>query len=116
MRPEYDTFFASFADVQFAACLDFQSVENERPFYPPSAEILGEPYRKVLSYQEYNTETAPGGTAANYKVPKNEFNQGGWEQRHVGVEKIMQTARKLTKWELTDVPARKRWIGDYLPA
>ncbi|GAB7362532.1 hypothetical protein MBLNU230_g2851t1 [Neophaeotheca triangularis] len=110
MQHQYDSFFASFPDVQFTACLNYQSVENERPFYPPGAELLGEQHRRLLSFEEYNLETSPRPPAQ--KVPKNEINMGDWSQRHVSLEEMMRTARELTEWELEDMP-RKRSIGDY---
>lgn len=107
MQPQYDSFFASLPNVQIAACLDYQSVENERPFYPPEAELLGEQFRKVLSLQDYNTSNSP--RVPPQRLNGNDVYHGGWEQRHVGLDEILLTARELTDWELQEenLDARK---------
>lgn len=114
MQSKYDDFFAALPDVQFGTCMNFQDVKNERPFYPPGAELLGEQYRQQIPYEQYNSDTSPD--SSNYKVKRNVVNQGGWDQRHVKLSDIMDRTRPLTDWELENVVAAKRWTGDCLPA
>lgn len=94
LDPLYDSFFASFPEVQFKECNHYQDVENERPFWPEGAEKgLGMEWRVDTAGW---TTTKPNGT----NVPPNKEPAGGEEQRFVTMEELEAGSRDLTDEEL----------------
>lgn len=93
MDSQYDSFFASLPSVGFQACLSYQSVENEIPFYPPESSSLGREYRNDANNF---TSYYPLGE----RVPGNTEPMGTEEQRHSTFEEIMRAARNATDAEI----------------
>lgn len=74
--------------------MQYQDVENERPFWPQdAAKGLGMEWRLDTAGW---TSSKPNGTA----VPPNESPAGGEEQRWVSVEDLEKGKRELTDDEL----------------
>jgi len=108
MLPEYDSFFNKFPRVSFQECLQFQSAENEAPFYPPL------PHR------------GQGGLGRSYRAPTDSFVEtddtlsitdenfyGSEDQRHATLEDLYSEARELTDEELGKdfEGSKKRWAA-----
>lgn len=98
MDAAHDEFFASLPEVGFQACLDFQLVANEVPFYPPSAAALGGEYRQPTdNFTMYVPMPAE-------VVPRSGNGSGGptgtEAHRGVGLEEMLRTARELTEGEI----------------
>ncbi|KAJ3526385.1 hypothetical protein NM208_g11212 [Fusarium decemcellulare] len=100
MNPKYDGFFASLPNVRFNHCMQYQSVDNEHPFYPPGAEKgFGLAFR-LPTDNWVTSEFSPAGVEAN-KEPA-----GGLEQRDATMEELMAHTHTLTDDELGNVIPR----------
>ncbi|KAF5967165.1 arylsulfatase precursor [Fusarium coicis] len=92
MQHQYDSFFAQFPTFTFAECMDYQYAPNETPFYPPESISLGSQFRQRTD--NYVLTLPKTWIKANAKPA------GGWDQRHVTISKITETARYITKEEI----------------
>ncbi|KAI1411763.1 arylsulfatase [Hypoxylon sp. FL1857] len=96
MDPKYDSFFndtSIFPQVAFQECLEYQDIENERPYLPKNPG-LGMKYRNNTDH--YVTP----GIHNPAPVNGNKEPQGGPGQRNVSLETIMSRAVKLTQDQL----------------
>ncbi|KAM0330747.1 hypothetical protein ACHAQA_003700 [Verticillium albo-atrum] len=93
LHPDYDEFYAGLPVVQFKACMNYQSIQNEEPFYPPGAAETMSKFRR--STDNFVTIGASKVLEQNLTV----FH-GGKEQRHVRWEEILEASRELTEDEL----------------
>ncbi|KAI0018990.1 arylsulfatase [Xylariomycetidae sp. FL0641] len=107
LDPAHDAFFAALPPVGFQKCMQFQSVENEGPYYPPASADLGGAYRAPAE----GFETYASGNQT--RTPSNDGRQGTLAQRHADIATIMQTARNVTDAEIGDTIVCSP--PDYLP-
>ncbi|KAI0021064.1 arylsulfatase [Xylariomycetidae sp. FL0641] len=89
----HDDFFANLPSVGYQACMDYQYTAVEAPYYPPESISLAREYRN-------DTDNFPIHTTNATKVPGNGKRAGTLAQRHVTLETIMKTARKVTDDEI----------------
>lgn len=108
MSPEYDSFFNGFPLVSFRECLQFQSAENEAPFYPP----LPDDGRYGLGRSHRHSTDNFVETNDTLSITDDGF-YGTEEQRHAKLEDLYKEARELTDEELGMDSAiiGKRWAA-----
>lgn len=92
MEPEYDTFFSKFPTFEFGECMDYQYAPNETPFFPPESVSLGSEFREPTDGYVL--------TLPKTWIKANEKPAGDWDQRNVTIDKMMETARYITKEEI----------------
>lgn len=95
MKPEFDKYFASFPEVSFKECMEYQDVDNEAPFFPPigEGEGLGRAYREP-------TDNYPSEGEGGSIVIEHEELWGSDQDRWATVDDLMKSARNLTMDEL----------------
>lgn len=109
MSPKYDAFFDQFPLVSFQECLQFQSTENEAPFYPPLPDDgkggLGRASRAPTDNFIETDDTLA--------ITDNTF-YGDVRQRHATLQDLYAQARELTDEELglgDGTASSKRWAA-----
>lgn len=101
MNPKHNKFFASLPQVHFKECMEYQSEDNEKPFYPPGAENgLGKAFR--LATDDWVTSNVSVASVAPNAVPA-----GGAQQRHATPKQLMADTHKLSDAELGNVIPRE---------
>ncbi|KAH8677662.1 arylsulfatase [Xylariales sp. PMI_506] len=92
MAPEYDDWFASFPQIAFQECLQYQSTENEQPFWPENPS-LGSAYRQP-------TDNFASSNAGSPLVVGNIVPAGSSAQRNATLADIMLDASTLNALQL----------------
>ncbi|KAI1334918.1 arylsulfatase [Xylariaceae sp. FL0016] len=85
MQPQYDSLFAGLPQVSFDECLQFQSTDNEAPYYPPASISLGREHRRDTDGFLTSLDRVQG-------VSQNAEFQGSLAQRNVTLAQIMEQA------------------------
>lgn len=110
LNTHYDSLFASLPQVGFYACMDYQYIPNEIPFYPPlnstsaldNATILGAQYR--LSTDNFYSHDANA-----TKTPGNDARQGTSEQRYEKLASIMKLLNDAMNDEAS-ATLKEKWL------
>lgn len=109
MASQYDSFFASFPQVSFKTCMQYQDIENEEPYYPPlpPGGGLGQAYRNRTDNYQSQGE---GGT----RYLDSGAQYGSWAQRNATLAEIELSAREITDAEIygnDTTTLRRRELG-----
>jgi len=106
LNSKYDALYATFPQVSFGSCLEFQQIANEQPYFPTfdpnDPKSFARNYRNstaLLGTSEY-----PGVNTGVIGVPE----VGHFGAAYLGVDATLASARELTNAELGSVPNVRR--------